>query len=92
MRGDQIKRDRVTFLGNPLVELTDSQGQDLAISARDEHITSYPKAPNAVPHGKVVKVSIRPCLSGPFVPTEGYEVASPAYLISRLPLLSRMLS
>ncbi len=38
--------------------------------------------PNAVPRGKVVKLSIWPCLSGPFVPPEGYELASPVYLIS----------
>ncbi len=38
--------------------------------------------PNAVCLGKVVNISIWPCLSGPFVPPEGYELASPVYLIS----------
>ncbi len=38
--------------------------------------------PDAVPRGRVANVMIWPCLSGPFVPPEGYELMSPVFLIS----------
>ena len=38
--------------------------------------------PGAVPKGKEFNLCIRPCLSGPFVLPDGYQMSSPAYLIS----------
>ena len=38
--------------------------------------------PGAVPQGKELDLSVRPCTAGPFQLPEGYELASPFYLIT----------
>ena len=38
--------------------------------------------PGAVPQGKQLDLSVWPCTAGPFQLPEGYELASPVYLIS----------
>ena len=38
--------------------------------------------PGAVPQGKDLDLSVWPCTAGPFQLPEGYELASPVYLIS----------
>ena len=38
--------------------------------------------PEAVPQGKNLELQVRPCLSGPFDLPQGYQLASPVYLIT----------
>ena len=38
--------------------------------------------PGAVPEDKEMKLVVRPCLRGPFVPPEGYDLSSPVHIIS----------
>ena len=38
--------------------------------------------PGAVPEDKQLNLTVRPCLSGPFILPKGYELASPVYLIT----------
>ena len=38
--------------------------------------------PGAVPQGKELELSVWPCTAGPFELPEGYELASPVYLIT----------
>ena len=38
--------------------------------------------PGAVPQGKKLELSVWPCTAGPFQLPEGYELASPVYLIT----------
>ncbi len=69
----------ITFFGNPLLESVDSQGGKLS---RPDLGMELVIPPDAVPPGRVANVMIWPCLSGPFVPPEGYELMSPVFLIS----------
>ena len=69
----------ICFLGDPWRETVTSAGKE--ISWPDIGIKiSIP--PGAIPEGKPITVSVRPCLSGPFVLPEDYELASPIYKIS----------
>ena len=38
--------------------------------------------PGAVPEGRELDLTVWPCSSGPFQPPDGYELASPVFLIS----------
>ena len=38
--------------------------------------------PGAVPEGRQLDLTVWPCSSGPFHPPDGYELASPVFLIS----------
>ena len=69
----------IILYGDPILKMVDSNGCKLA---RPEIGICLHFPPKAVPDGKVLHLSVWPCLSGPFVPPEGREFSSPVYLIS----------
>ncbi len=38
--------------------------------------------PGAVPDDKLLQLTVRPCLTGPFEPPVGYELMSPTFIVS----------
>ena len=69
----------ICFLGNPKQAFISPEGQSL--NWEDIGITLH-VPPGAVPEDKQLNLTVRPCLCGPFVLPEGYELASPVYLIT----------
>ena len=68
----------ISFLGEPWQETVTSEGQ--VLGGEDIGITLH-IPPGAIPEDIRLNVTIRPCLSGPFVLPEGYRFVSPVYLI-----------
>ena len=69
----------ITFYGDPLLKMVDSDGCTLA---RPEIGMCLHIPPKAVPDDKALRLTVWPCLSGPFVAPEGHEFSSPVYLMS----------
>ena len=67
------------FLGDPLLESVDSDGRNLPWPDAGISINI---PPGAIPKGEIVHMKVWPCLQGPFVMPEGYELVSPVYHIS----------
>lgn len=69
----------IDFIGRPRKERVTSEGVE--ISWKDIGI-EFVIPPGAVPEDKPLELTVRPCLSGPFIPPTGSELASPVYMIS----------
>ena len=69
----------ICFLGDPWQETVTSAGKEIYWPDIGIKIII---PPGAIPKGKPITVSVRPCLSGPFELPEDYELASPVYAIS----------
>lgn len=69
----------ICFLGKPRKFTVDSKGGHFA---PPEYGISLSIPPDAVPPGEVQKITIQPCVSGPFKYPEGYEPLSAVYLIT----------
>ena len=69
----------ICFLGDPWQETVTSAGKEISWADIGIKINI---PPGAIPEGKPITVSVRPCLSGPFKLPEDYELASPVYAIS----------
>ncbi len=69
----------IHFLGTPWKETVTSKGME--ISWEDIGI-AFSIPPGAVPDDKPLQLIVRPCLTGPFDPPDGYEFTSPTYIIS----------
>ena len=69
----------ISFLGEPWQETVTSEGQLLYW---DDIGITLDIPPGAVPKDKQLNLTVRPCLSGPFILPEGYKLASPVYLIT----------
>lgn len=70
----------IWFMGDPWQETVTSKGM---LIRWDEIGIKIYIPPGAVLEGKPITVTVRPCLSGPFVLPPGYELASPVYAISQ---------
>ena len=69
----------ICYLGEPWKESVSSEGA--SISWKEIGIELH-IPPGAIPEGETLELRVRPCLSGPFVPPEGYDLACPVYHIS----------
>ena len=69
----------IFYLGEPWKESVSSEGA--SISWKEIGIELH-IPPGAIPEGETLELRVRPCLSGPFVPPEGYDLACPVYHIS----------
>ncbi len=70
----------IHFLGSPLTKEVTSEG---AVISWEGFGISFGIPPGAVPEDKEpLRLSVRPCLAGPFDPPDGYKFTSPVYLIS----------
>ena len=69
----------ICFLNDLQQVSVTSEGQ--SISWEDIGI-NFSIPPGAVPEGKSLGLTVRPCLCGPYVLPEGYELASPVFMIS----------
>ena len=69
----------ICFLGDPWKENVTVKGGK--ISWKDIGV-EIEIPPGAVPKGKSLELRVRPCLSGPYSLPQGYQLASPVYLIT----------
>ncbi len=69
----------ICFLGDSWKETVTSDGGTISWKTIGVYIDV---PPGAVPKGKSLELKVRPCLSGPFFPPKGYQLASPVYLIT----------
>ena len=69
----------ICFLGDPWQETVTSAGKEISWADIGIKINI---PPGAVPEGRPITVTVRPCLSGPFELPEYYNFASPVYAIS----------
>ena len=69
----------ICFLGDPWRETVTSAGKEICWTDIGIKINI---PPGAIPEGKPITVTVRPCLSGPFELPKDYELASPVYTIS----------
>ena len=68
------------FIRNPWKASVTSEG--CHVNWGEEIGIEFTIPPGAVPQGKELDLSVWPCTAGPFQLPEGYELASPVYLIS----------
>ena len=71
----------VYFYGSPLKQSVMSSGAHIT-SWWEEIGVEFRIPPGAVPEGESLDLSVWPCCSGPFQLPDGYELASPMFLIS----------
>ena len=69
----------ICFLDDPWIEKVTSDGGTISWKEIGFEINI---PPGAVPEGQDFELRVRPCLSGPFVLPDGYQLASPIYLIT----------
>jgi len=69
----------ICFLGDPWKESVTSDGGTILWKNIGIEINI---PPGAVPQGKNLELQVQPCLSGPFDLPQGYQLASPIYLIT----------
>ena len=69
----------ICFLGDPWKKNVGSDGGTISWKRIGLEI-NIPSG--AVPQGKNLELQVRPCLSGPFDLPQGYQLASPVYLIT----------
>lgn len=70
----------VHFMGSPQIKTVTSEG--VKISWQDVGV-AFDIPPGAVPEDKgPLELTVRPCLTGPFQPPDGYKFTSPVYVIS----------
>ena len=69
----------ICFLGDAKKQSVSSDGGEFYM---EDIGIKFSIPPDAVPKGKTLDLVVRPCLSGPFILPEEYELASPVYLIS----------
>ena len=72
-------RGGICFFGDPWQETVTSAGKEISWGDIGIKINI---PPGAVPEGRPITVTVRPCLSGPFELPKDYELASPVYAIS----------
>ncbi len=70
----------VRFLGTPMSEAVASEGKEIFWD--DSIGVAFSIPPGAVPEGKKLQLTIRPCLAGPFEPPDQYQLTSPSYYVS----------
>ena len=71
----------IVFFGGPWVQSVTSKGARITDWGKEIGIKFY-IPPGAVPEGKQLNLSVWPCISGPFNLPDGYDPASPVYLIT----------
>ena len=71
----------IRFFGSPWRQQVTSDGAHIREWGEEIGIEFY-IPPGAIPQGKKLDLSVWPCSAGPFQLPEGYELASPVFLIS----------
>ena len=71
----------IRFFGSPWRQQVTSDGAHIREWGEEIGI-EFDIPPGAVPQGKKLDLSVWPCSAGPFQLPEGYELASPVFLIS----------
>jgi hypothetical protein len=70
----------IRFFGSPWTISVTSEGA--LINWKKEIGIGFDIPPSAVPVGRQLDLSVWPCAAGPFLLPEGYEMASPVFLVS----------
>ena len=78
---DQKRYPGIRFFGSPWTQQVTSDGAHIREWGEEIGI-EFDIPPGAVPQGKNLDLSVWPCSTGPFQLPEGYELASPVFLIS----------
>ncbi|CAI8041713.1 hypothetical protein GBAR_LOCUS23152, partial [Geodia barretti] len=73
------KHPGIQFFGGPWKQSVTSAGAH--ITWREEIGVEFDIPPGAVPEGRELDLSVWPCFNGPFLLPDGYELASPVFLI-----------